>query len=231
MVAFRQMRFRFSLCDGVLKQHLLKLMETAEWCYLVEYSFHVQESSLWTGYWKSSKCFCKGVYIKVGYASSKMPVEVSQPCQPELESVSCFSFLLQKVLLWDLSHHFSTSRVSSTGAGGTKFNPQLGCWPWASLPQPPMYGHQVPVLPEWKVLGKKPYSSVDAAQERINPGPWCSFKHEKQIIQKFMAFWQFELAFLSQVATSLKVNMGRLVNACPRQKSLLSGLPGDLFNW
>lgn len=157
MVAFRQMRFRFSLCDGVLKQHLLKLMETAEWCYLVEYSFHVQESSLWTGYWKSSKCFCKGVYIKVGYASSKMPVEVSQPCQPELESVSCFSFLLQKVLLWDLSHHFSTSRVSSTGAGGTKFNPQLGCWPWASLPQPPMYGHQVPVLPEWKVLGKKPY--------------------------------------------------------------------------
>lgn len=33
------------------------------------------------------------------------------------------------------------------------------------------------------------------------------------------------------MATSLKVNIEMLVNACSRQKSLLSELPGVLFNW
>lgn len=123
--------------------------------------------------------------------------------------------------------------VNSTRAGSTKCNPTAGLLatsPKSQSTGDPTCGHWVSVLPKWKVLGRKPCPPVDTAQESFNLGPWCSHKHENQIILKFMAFWQFKLASLSQVATSLKVNIGIRVNACPRQKPLLSGLPGDLFN-
>lgn len=123
--------------------------------------------------------------------------------------------------------------VTSSGAGGTKCNPPAGLLatsPKSQSTGESGCGHEIPVLPGWKVLGRKPYPPADIAQERFNLGMWCSHKQEKQIVLKFMAFWQFELASLSQVATSLKVNIRIRLNACPRQKPPLSGLPGDLFN-
>ncbi|TRZ17034.1 hypothetical protein HGM15179_010128 [Zosterops borbonicus] len=90
------------------------------------------------------------------------------------------------------------AEVTSIVAGGTKNNlpPGLVTSPKATFLETPRVVTEF-TIQDGKSKEEDHNGPVDTAQEIFSLGLWCPDKYEKQIVLKFMVFWQFDLASLS----------------------------------
>lgn len=92
----------------------------------------------------------------------------------------------------------SVAEVTNIVTGGTKNNlpPGLVTSPKATFLETPRVITES-TIQDGKSKEENHNGPVDTAQERFSLGLWCPHKYEKQIVLKFMVFWQFDLASLN----------------------------------